>query len=311
MKAKLFRGRLSLWIAVLAIGGMLLNVQCAQANDFLEKQHHYSCMSKGTGKFHFKLPVYSRGGFNYLVQDNERHHSEVYLLIGTERRTLFFYCSDNSSSSPQTDDKKLYGYAYIQSSGDVGVIEITNSYNGQRQVHVSDGVKHQYSTKKTRESDNDDDYVTWLEIDWYPPVSMNDATFDIGTEMSINKRVGDPRLEMYHKNWTLVTNASGRNNLISAQLLDPFFYAVNESGVAGYGCAAVPYTLFYEPVEYHTSFNANSIKTSERSGNLFVPTTDSVQSGFNATYYLFRQGILCYASTNDTRSGHPCLPSSV
>ena len=133
---------------------------------------------------------------------------------------------------------------------------------------------------------NDKDNVTWVEIDWYPQEALDGETFNIGTEVKISKRMtGNIN---YTKSWILATDIKGNSNMIQAQLYDPYFYTVNNAGVTGYGNAAVPYMVFYDPKSYHTSLDATEFQAADRSGNIFVPTTDTVQENFYATFQIYR-----------------------
>jgi len=270
-----------------------------QANDFLEIKNHYE-VSTFNGPIHIKVPVFSRGGKNYYVRDTSYtvypsygspsityKHSLIYFTrknAPTTKIPLFYFSGEHNSSGPSGNDKVEYGYAWMRSSGEIGSLVIANESNDAKYTNPNDGVKHRYSVMKKEEIDNDMDYVTWLEVDWYPPASMSLDTFNIGADVYITSvGLGFD----YTKNWTLKTNLTGINNMIDPQLMEPYFYAVKEDHKAGYGCAAIPYSLFYEPISYTTSLSSDSVITSERADNIYVQTTDNVQSNFNATFTVY------------------------
>ncbi len=46
-------------LLIIAVCAMMLVAEKAQANDFLEKDKHYSAYAAGADKIHFKIPLYS------------------------------------------------------------------------------------------------------------------------------------------------------------------------------------------------------------------------------------------------------------
>ena len=161
---------------------MLLVPERVQAygNDYLENSDHYSAMITGEDKVHFKLPVYSRGTNDYYVSMNSQGESRVYYVLNGEWYTIFGYGSEHNSNGPSADDDVAYGRAWVKGYAGRGVLEITNCSDGQRKGVPSDNAEHPYNVTKKAESGNDGDYVTWLEVDWYIPESLDKKTFDIG-----------------------------------------------------------------------------------------------------------------------------------
>ena len=256
-------------------------------NDYLENSDHYSAMITGEEKVHFKLPIYSRGTNDYYVSMNSQGESRVYYVLDGEWYTIFGYGSEHNSNGPSADDDVAYGRAWVKGYAGRGVLEITNCSDGQRKGVPSDNAEHPYNVTKKAESGNDGDYVTWLEVDWYIPESLDKKTFDIGTKVFISLRhTGNVN---YEKNWTLATGVQGKSNVIEPQLFEPYIYAVNEQGFTGYGSAAIQYSVFYDPISYSTSLAPYEFtKTSERSGNIILPTTDTVQTGVFAYFNIYR-----------------------
>ncbi len=280
----------TLWAALLLLLTGFLWLMPTQAwaygNDYLEQQRNYSAMAMGVDRIHFKLPIYSRGTYDYYVGINDQGKSSVYYKLNNQKVTLFKYGSERASDGPSANDKKAYGVAWIEMCPNVGICYVTNIYTGVKERLTADEVQRRYEVKKSKESGNDDDYVTWLEIDWYPPVSLNKQTFSVGTHVYICKRyTGNVNYEF---DWTLADQLTGQDNLIQAQLQTPYFYAVDGQGETGYGSAAVPYMVFYEPTKYTTSLSDHEIKTSDRAGNIIVATTDTVQEQFYATFEVYR-----------------------
>jgi len=271
-----------LTIAAMMLCAILVsNHAYAYGNDFLEKQDNYRAYANGQNRVHFQFPVYSRGTNDYYVGTESSDSYAYYMLKGSSSKvTVFYYGGQQDKNGPSADDDYSYGRAYIRAAN-VGVIEVTNTTSGQRRV-ITPGSWVLLDVKKKKEATNGDDYVTWLEVDWYPYETLEDTTFRVGTAVDIRRRyTGNTN---YSKDWILEEGLRGVNNTIKPQLYDPYFYAVNETGNAGYGYAAVPYMVFDEPISYTTSLSSKSLITTDRAGTIFVPTTDTIQEGFYATF---------------------------
>ena len=271
-----------LTIAAMMLCAILVsNHAYAYGNDFLEKQDNYRAYANGQNRVHFQFPVYSRGTNDYYVGTESSDSYAYYMLKGSSSKVkVFYYGGQQDKNGPSADDDYSYGRAYIRAAN-VGVIEVTNTTSGQRRV-ITPGSWVLLDVKKKKETTNDDDYVTWLEVDWYPYEALEDTTFRVGTAVDIRRRyTGNTN---YSKDWILEEGLRGVNNTIKPQLYDPYFYAVNETGNAGYGYAAVPYMVFDEPISYTTSLSSKSLITTDRAGTIFVPTTDTIQEGFYATF---------------------------
>ena len=262
--------------------GLLAMTTSVQANDYLEKESHYRAYANGQNRIHFKFPVYSRGGYDYYVGTEANESYAYYMLNGSGTKVpIFYYGSEREKNGPSANDDYSYGRAYIKAST-VGVVEVTNTTSGQRRVIQAGGSYALLDVKKVKEAENDDDYTTWLEVDWYPYETLATEKFRVGTHVDIRKRyTGNNN---YTEDWILAEDLQGANNAIKPQLYDPYFYGVSDEGKAGYGYAAVPYMVFDEPISYTTSLDDAVLKTSDRSGTIFVPTTDTIQENFYATF---------------------------
>ena len=258
-----------------------MSVSTVQANDYLEKEGHYRAYANGANRIHFKFPVYSRGGYDYYVGTEADESYAYYKLNGSATKVpIFYYGSSKDKTGPSANDDYSYGRAYVKATN-VGVVEVTNTTSGQRRV-ITPGSYCSLDVKKVKEAENDDDYTTWIEVDWYPYETLDSAKFRVGTHVDIRKRyTGNNN---YTEDWILAEDLQGANNAIKPQLYDPYFYGVSDEGKAGYGYAAVPYMVFEEPISYTTSLDNSVLKTSDRSGTIFVPTTDTIQENFYATF---------------------------
>ncbi len=252
----------------------------AYANDFLQKQSHYMAYATGADRVHFKLPVYSRGARDFYLESTRTYAS--YSVVGGSTFQIFYFGGEINKDGPSAKDTYSYGRAWVEALPNRGVVQIVNTTSGQVERVPTDGHEHVYNVRKEREADNDNDYVTWLEIDWYPPESLSGKTFSVSIHVDDYLRMTGNSNYVY--DWTLCTGLVGQESQTPPELYDPYFYGVVDQGIAGYGYAAIPYMVYNEPISYYTSLNANEVKTSDRSGNIYVPTTDTVQEQFFATF---------------------------
>ena len=272
---------------------LVLAPMAVHANDFLEKDKHYSAYAAGADKIHFKIPLYSESeaGYSYFVstRDGWWNSFVFYSVEGDMSQQRAAICLIKSGDADADEkDKYTCGTAYIMPATGRGIVEVTNICGGQRAVVPNNATWNSYSVKKNEEPDNGNDNVTWLEFDWYPPEALADKELSIGVHVNLCRHYSPNDLE-YVKEWTLATGLSGGQNVIQAQLFQPYFYAVNEQGLTGYGNAAVPYTVFYDPKQYTTSQKPNEVVlTSERSGNIIATTNDTIQE-FYATFEVYRK----------------------
>ena len=268
---------------------LMLAPTAVRANDFLQLQKHYSATAAGVNKVHFKLPVYSRGGYNYYVMQGILNKSYAWYKYNNGQAVpIFFFDGERcDGSGVNAEDSKPQGAGFATMRNGLGILEITNLHNGQRQVVPSDNQIHYYYVKKTKESDNDNDYVTWMEFDWYPPEALDDKQFSVGVTVALGRTYyGEVR---YTYTWELANELQGNAMIQKPELYTPYFHAVDEAGPTGYGSAAIPYITYLEPISYVTSLDTTTYKTSQQSGTIVVSTTDTIQEQFYATFKVYRQ----------------------
>lgn len=137
------------------------------------------------------------------------------------------------------------------------------------------------SLKLKRKNDDGHVDITYIEFDWYPPQELAGKNFYWGVSANIyNKYHG----ESYYKKWWKMDDRLNMTDPQTPELFTPYLYALDEEGVTGYGNAAVQYVTYQQGVSYHTSLNPNEVGISENSGPIVVPTADTVQRQFNATF---------------------------
>ncbi len=281
-----------------------LSTFTARANDYLEVGRHYSVYVAGQNCIHFKIPVWAYGRWNdyfnndssYVYLQMEQKNDKNETVYGSETRLVWF-CGDSTGENEAGNGK---GSGWVKVIAGKGNIVITNTYTGVRQ-QVDDTEKW-VRFHVVQKEDDDCKRATILEFDWYPPVELNGKNFRLGIVADIWKKTGTERY-MWER---FVFNGpfSGNENLQTPQLYTPYLYTVNESGVAGYGMAAVPYMTFQTPLSYTVNYagGGEQGQISDRSGTFYVPTADTVQYDVNATFELYRDEALGTTTTLTTPS---------
>ena len=127
----------------------------------------------GADRVHFKLPVYSRGARDFYLESTRTYAS--YSVVGGSTYQIFYFGGERDEDGPSAKDTYSYGRAWVEALANRGVVQIVNTTSGQVERVPTDGHEHVYNVRKEREADNDNDYVTWLEIDWYPPESLSEV----------------------------------------------------------------------------------------------------------------------------------------
>lgn len=273
--------RNKLFLLILLLGSLFIGVNRAQANDYLEKEKHYRIYAAGVNKVHFVIPVWAYGkGYDYYAYDDSY---VSYTVNGGSETRIAWYKTDKYDENENKNSKK--GTAYIKLLPGQGDIIVTSMANGVNyQVPSGSWTGKMYVTQK---EDDDCPQVTMLEFDWFIPASLEKSTFSVKIVSKFRRSYTDGNAMT-----TTVseTGIKGTTTTITPQLYTPYLYTLNEKGVAGYGYAAVPYMVFQEPKKYYTSFEPSVIhdKDIERSGTIYVPTTDTIQEQLRVTFTVVR-----------------------
>ena len=238
---------------------------------------------------HFVIPVYSYGGSNdYYV------HSMSYIYIDNITGESGSQTIARMYSKPKKDDSENGNYdsgkgtAYLKM--EKGKAIVTSMYDGINKL-VDQGNE---SGKLIVKKGEDDGFrcVTKLEFDWYPPTELNNKTFRINMRIYLYSHSADTKDNNSSYNFDWHFDNSGHNfttndNVMAPMLMDPYLYTINETGAVGYGAAVVPFMTYQTAFSYKTSLSPDvewPIKNKERAGLIQVPTTDTVQTGFFATF---------------------------
>ena len=271
-----------------------MSVSTVQANDYLEHSEHYTVMNIGNGVYRFTIPiwVYGRANDYYLDSKNLRNsHDDSYI----------WYSLKPNQERGATDVHRIATVAAVRYG-----LNDENDYTGEGEgfiymhagsaviQNLKSGVKlpiaegddtywDQWTNSLKLKRKNDDGHVniTYIEFDWYPPQELAGKDFYWGVSANIyNKYYG----ESYYKKWWKMSERLNMTDPQTPELFTPYLYALDEEGVTGYGNAAVQYVTYQQGVSYHTSLNPTEVGINENSNAIVVPTADTVQRQFNATF---------------------------
>ena len=273
---------------------LLLSAMTMQANDYLEQKEHYTVMNVGNGVYRFYIPIWVYGRVNdyYLDSYNARNsHDDSYIWyslkpnqergaddvhrIATVAARRYGLNDENDEGGPGE------GFIYMHAGSAV----IQNMKDGTK-LSIPEGDDtywDQWTNSLKLKRWNHDGHVriTYIEFDWYPPQELAGKDFYWGVSANIyNKYYG----ESYYKKWWKMDERLNMSDPQTPELFTPYLYAVDDEGVTGYGNAAVQYVTYQQGVSYHTSLNSTEVPISDNSGAIIVPTLDTVQRLFNATF---------------------------
>ena len=272
--------------AMLVIALLAVVPQLVCANDYLEKEGHFTVYANGANHIHFVVPVWAEGAYDrYAYGDS--YVSCTYKAKGesSESERIIAYFASDAGSTNERENSKGSAWLWIRSG--MGEIVVTSMYSGVKyRVTQRDGWSNELFV--TQKEHDGCDQVTFLEFDWYPPESMDGIDYTAKIVCK-SKRCWDGVGE-YRETFTSQNYGpfKGADNVMTPQLYSPYIYQVNEGGPTGYGYAAIPYMLFNDPISYTTSLNSHSEKISDRGGTLYVMTNDTVQSQFYANFTMWR-----------------------
>lgn len=274
----------------LLLSGILLTCGAIHAdNTWFQQSRNFSAYSLGQGKVHFKVLVFARGTTNnHWAKNGDESKGElstIYGIVDGREIKILTYYGDNSKNC----DNKYKGWAWVAVHD--GTAVITNTYD-KVPVNMTEGQRWEFWLSRTGESDT----PTFLEFDWYPS-----SLFD-GKQFSTKAHIVDTRKfnDISKRDWNLGTYSA--QSVQAPMLFDPVFYSVGENGVAGLGHAMIPYVVYQDPISYYTSYTSPSeaVQTTDRSGQLFVMTTDTVQQDYNVTFTVKRDGGQVQKVTSNT-----------
>ena len=272
-------------------------LMAAEANVDFENENNYDAYAAGNGKIHVKVLLFSERGYDHnagrgnnqsLGNDpaptcqatGSRLHTKR--VSGGEEAIYLHYWADNYYNNPKAKNQHQWPNdkccVWVQLWG--GVIECANTYDGTKRTIVPDGTVVQVELKRKKEGN----WLTWFEFDWYPPEEMNEEEFRLYVT-SDHHKWNEAGFGTKTHDLGLFSGADSEQAPI---ISDPFFYAANDKGAAGYGKLAYVYSLTTDVQQYFTTQDVNPHILMERSDMLFVNPADSVQHGFRTCFYALR-----------------------
>ena len=271
--------------------GLLAMTTSVQANDYLEQQKHYTVMSMGEGVLRFYIPVwvYGRANDYYLWGSSNftwSHDSYLWYQMaeGSDQSVhrIASVAGVQRGLNTSTDDIGE-GYMYVHAGSAI----IRSTYDGQQLVLTEGDNSHwmQNAIRLKRKDDDDHKHITYITFDWYPPSGLKGKKFKWGMSAAIYKQSSGN--ESYYHNWSWPDIYTGGDIPQSPQLYEPYLYTLDAEGTTGYGCAAVQYVVYQDPISYHTSLKAKEVETTDRSGTIVAQTKDTVQRFFSATFQTY------------------------
>jgi len=304
-----------LFILLAAVGLLSLGMQQARANDYMEHTENYTVYASGIDKVHFSIPVWVHGAwyersysalpgshFSYIYKDGNKE-KEVRVL-----NWLAHVVRDNDKDN----DK---GTLAVMFQPDQGQLILTCMHNKVRTSVQPNGKWSDWLTVNQKPAGGYD-RVTFLEFDWFPPSTLDGKEFTIKMRSEFDDfeeildeyaysfcTIDDYSSIECYKNvnpdytpeWTLDTKFTGKAQLVTPTLFEPYLYQLSEDGVAGYGYAAIPYSLADEPISYRLSNDTVTHYTTDLAGNIYVMTTDTMLSELSAKFTVWRN------KENDTK----------
>ena len=241
---------------------------------------NYDAYSLGRGRIHFKVLVFADGVEHNYNAGKGGSGSRIWTHVdGSDRWPNFiYYASDNLKCKAGAVPGRPRDKGWAELKVIRGIVVVTNSYDGSNPVFTADDNWHSVDLRRT----DGNDHLTYLEFDWYIPDSVQSGVFQCGIESVYHESGGTT----YEDRLFPVGYFDGGEQ--QPQLMNPIFYTANYNGVssygmAGYGMLAVPYVAFQQTYQYHTAWNPTNIPCTDQSGLIYVPSCDSVQTGFHIT----------------------------
>ena len=234
---------------------------------------------------HFKIPIWAYGRVNNyrLGYGTSLWYSGTYNKIPTSGVTNFVYI--RSTDTQNTSDPDKNSTAEIRVSK--GTVKVTKTADGGTK-QIDSGTDYQRVELPAQKSmDGSYQRVVFLEFDWYVPQELTTTTFYAGVDGLIYKYDANDKSELQEMNiwYCFPDRLDGADDLIAPELQSPYLYFMDEEGnPVREGKAAIPYVVYQTPKSYTTTFNSQSVTVSNRAGSIIVPTADTIQRNFKATF---------------------------
>lgn len=267
---------------------LLSHATTALAGNNTEFDSYYNFTAYQTGRYavKYKLLSYSYGSDwnaythwaplmvhvgNNIVRDT----SAVFVIVDNIKYKLASWGTTKEDCEPTN-----YGKVHIRLEPNMGKLVITDCADGvQRTLRSEDGDQvYLFPHDRTKWKRV---YATFL---WYPP--QDDPRFT-GKNISICTRVVD----QYFLNWDTHNYDLGDIQLSESveapTLYDPVFYPMGSSTEGKIAQVMIPYSSTVRPTGYTVEGTTKHDTLTAMAGNIFAPTTDSIQDGYRVAMNLF------------------------
>ena len=249
--------------------------------DYFEKDYNYSAYSLGSGRIHIKTLIFAEGTIaNYAAQrgreswwDDYENPRVWYQQENDSKNAIFEYRADNEKNKPGEVSGRPENEGWVTIRVYSGTVVVTNTYSGNHVTLTADGQWHDIDLRRSGTGD----HLTFCEVDWYAPESLNGHTFMVGVNSIYSPRASESTGDMFKSVFELGSFV-GDDPDQQPELMEPIFYPSTEMAA---GSIAVPYISYQETFQYNTSVEPNmNIPIHDRSGLVYVPAKDTVQHGF-------------------------------
>ena len=283
------------------------------ANDYMEHPENYQVYASGIDKIHFSIPVWVHGDW-YERSYSALPGSHFTYKVGTgDEVTVLNWLAHDVRDNDRDNDK---GTLAVKFQPNQGQLYLTCMHDGIRRSVLDDGNWSDWLTVKQKPAGGYD-RVTILEFDWYPPQALDgkDFTIKMYSEFDDFEEILDEiaysfcdpfddysNIDCYYEvnpdyslSWQVDNTFKGKEQLVTPTLFDPYLYQMSEDGLAGYGYAAIPYSLGDPPISYRLSVDSSLHSVTEQAGNIFVMTSDTLIKDVCAKFIVWRD------SANNTK----------
>ncbi len=246
----------------------------AKAIIHFDDSYNFDAYSMGSGRIHFKALIYWEDRVaagiadrykEYLWSDYTDYPNAWYQISGGAKQKIVEYTGNSYWNKPGRDGRPEE-YCRVSLKVVTGTLVVTNTYTGTHATVNADGQWHDIDLRRSAGGD----YLTFVEFDWYMPTTLT-TSFSVGIYSPCVMGTSDDEYTYQ------LGSFPGYSMDQQPELLEPVFYPSSDHAP---GYIGVPYLSYQETYQYNTSLNPTvNIPIHDRSGLIYVPSTDSAQHG--------------------------------
>ena len=256
-------------ISLLLVG---FPMQLRADNTEFMQSYNFMAYSMGNGVIKFKLLNFAEGGHNHWASDKYANKNHVYYTVEGDRKntphTLFYYHGENQKS-PAYTWVKVDNEASVQNVFVVSNLSTGLESSPFKNDSLSSGGKTLNVWRKF--GINLEGNKHYCEVKWYMAPELNGKTITVYVHL-VDERI----TASWPRDYCLGTFSVGE--LYNApELMQPALISGGYVSPGSLAYMAVPYSTMQEPVEYTTSIDANSVKTDQHGGLIYVEAQDTIR----------------------------------